>query len=250
MRKKLVAGNWKMHLNLSSVRGLLSEIARAYQPDDGVDVLVFPPAIYLFPVAKALAGTQIAFGAQNLHPAPQGAFTGELSAEMIADTGAKFVLVGHSERRRGMGESEYQIHQKLSAAWRAGLTPILCVGETLEERRAGQFLTVLDFQVASAMLGLSSTQRPIIIAYEPVWAIGTGQNATAEQAQEAHAYIRSIAGKFLDAAGMRILYGGSLNPGNAAEIFAQPDIDGGLVGGASLKSESFLQIIHAARATG
>lgn len=254
MRCPLVAGNWKMNLNLAQVRELVAGIRAGLEKlgprAQQVEIAICPPAIYLFPTAKYVDGSDIRVGAQNVYHEPSGAFTGELSAAMVADSGAKYVILGHSERRHTIGhlEDDWLIHRKLVAALDARLTPILCVGETLAEREAGQTLDVLTFQLTAALIGvkLESTHQ-LVIAYEPVWAIGTGRNATPQQAQEAHAHLRGrlreLAGSVADE--VRILYGGSVKPDNAGSLMAQSDVDGGLIGGASLQADSFLGIIQA-----
>ncbi len=257
MPKFLIAGNWKMNLNLREARGLLAELA------DGLRTLgdfaaraavaVCPPAIYLFPTAKATEGTPIQMGAQNAYFETGGAFTGELSIAMIKETGARFVILGHSERRHtiGRGEDDWMINRKVLATIAGGLTPIVCIGETLAQRQAGQALDVLSFQLAAGLSSVKLAQREsLVIAYEPVWAIGTGQNATPQQAQEAHAHIRGELRRLFasHAAEIRILYGGSVKADNAEAIMAQPDVDGALVGGASLKADSFLGILRGALA--
>lgn len=255
MRHLLVAGNWKMNLNLAAAESLIRELLAGLRelPHNRVDVVVCPPFVYLFPVAQLLRGTSIQLGAQNLYFEAQGAFTGEVSGPMIAETGAKYVIVGHSERRHTIGhrEDDRMVNLKLRAAQQAGLTPILCVGETLAERQSGQTLDVLTFQLTAALVNVK-LDRPddLVIAYEPVWAIGTGHNATPQQAQEAHVHLRRelnrLAGPIAES--VRILYGGSIKPENAGELMGQPDVDGGLVGGASLKAASFLGIVRAALA--
>lgn len=258
MRRPLVAGNWKMNLSLAEARALVADIRAGLEAIRGaterVDVAVCPPFTYLFPVAKASAGSPIAFGAQNLYHEPSGAFTGEVSAAMVAETGARYVILGHSERRHTIGhhEDDWMINRKVRAALAAKLTPILCVGETLAERQAGRTLEVLTFQLTADLVGVElNSPDQLVIAYEPVWAIGTGHNATPQQAQQAHAHLRAALrqqfGRLAD--GVRILYGGSVKAENAREIMGQPDVDGGLIGGASLKAESFLGIIRAALAT-
>ncbi|RMF84672.1 MAG: triose-phosphate isomerase [Planctomycetota bacterium] len=258
MRKPLIAGNWKMNLDLPQARaliqGLRGGLEAAGEQIKAVEVAVCPSFIYLFPVAKAIDGSGIRLGAQDLYYEPNGAFTGEVSAAMVAETGARYVIIGHSERRHTIGhlEDDWMINRKLKAASAAGLTPILCVGETLAERDADRTLEALSFQVTA---GLNEAEiedaSELVVAYEPVWAIGTGRNATPQQAQEAHAHIRktmrNVIGPLAD--DVRVLYGGSLKPDNAKEILSQPDVDGGLVGGASLKPDSFLGIIEAALAT-
>lgn len=254
MRRPLIAGNWKMNLSLTQIRDLIAQIRPAAESSPNVDVAVCPPYIYLFPTAKALEGSPISLGAQNLYHEAGGAFTGEISPSMVAETGARYVIVGHSERRHTIGhlEDDWMINHKLRAALVAGLTPILCVGEKLEERTAGRTFDVVRFQLTAGLLGVEKLDPGrIVVAYEPVWAIGTGHHATPDQAQEVHVDLRltlsQIAGK--DAATrIRILYGGSLTADNAAAIFKEPDVDGGLVGGASLKAEAFSAIIRAAAA--
>ncbi|TWT45212.1 Triosephosphate isomerase [Phycisphaerae bacterium RAS1] len=254
MRRPLIAANWKMNLNLPQMRDLVKAIADAIlarKLSDACDVALCPPSIYLFPMAKAVQGTAIRIGAQNLFQEKNGAFTGELSAEMVHETGAVFCILGHSERRHTIAhlEDDWMINRKARACRRAGLTPILCVGETISQRLAGETLDVLTFQLTAALID-NRPQKPddLVVAYEPVWAIGTGQNATPQQAQEAHAHLRNTLRTLIGTAadGVRILYGGSVKPDNAAAIFTQPDVDGGLIGGASLKAESFIGIISAA----
>ncbi|MFQ5805577.1 MAG: triose-phosphate isomerase [Phycisphaerae bacterium] len=254
MRRPLVAGNWKMNLNLAEARQLVAGVRAGLEAlgptATKVEVAICPTSIYLFPMAAALDGSDIRLGAQDLYYETKGAFTGEVSAAMVAETGARYAILGHSERRHTIGhlEDDQTIHRKLKAALAAGLTPILCVGETLPERESGQTLDVLTFQLTAALVGveLPSAER-LVIAYEPVWAIGTGHNATPQQAQEAHAHLRGrlreLAGAMAE--GVRILYGGSVKPDNAAGLMTQPDVDGGLIGGASLKADAFLGIIRA-----
>jgi triosephosphate isomerase len=246
MRKKLVAGNWKMHGSLAENAALLDAIKPALA---GIDAAVCVPFPYLAQVQAALAGSSIAWGAQNLSEQAKGAFTGEVSASMLLDFGCRYVIVGHSERRSLYGEHDEVVAKKYVAAQAAGLVPILCVGESLQEREAGVTETVvarqLDAVIAAA--GVASLARAVV-AYEPVWAIGTGKTATPEQAQAVHAFIR---GKIavLDAGvaeGLVIQYGGSVKAANAAKLMAQPDIDGGLIGGASLIAEEFIAICRAA----
>lgn len=248
MRKILVAGNWKMHGSKAMVQSLLDTLLSApAQPQ--ADLAVFPPFPYLGMAQSLLAGSDIAWGAQNLNPAAQGAHTGEVSAGMLLDFGCRYVLVGHSERRTLYGEGDGDVAARFAAALDAGLEPVLCVGETLEEREAGRTETVVERQLNAVLerSGVASFGRAVV-AYEPVWAIGTGRTATPEQAQAVHAFIRD---KFASRDGiiagqLRILYGGSVNGSNAADLFAREDIDGGLVGGASLKAEDFLAIRDAA----
>lgn len=256
MRRPLIAGNWKMNLSLPAARELVAAIIAGLETEPSfasVDVVCCPPAVYLFPLAEALRGSPVLLGAQDAYFEPSGAFTGEVAARMVAEAGARFVIVGHSERRHTIGhlEDDWMVNRKAIAVRAAGMTPILCVGETLAEREANRTMDVLTFQVTAGLVGFGvSSAQDLVIAYEPVWAIGTGRNATPQQAQEAHAHIRAclrgIRGRVAE--DVRILYGGSLKPENAREIFAQPDVDGGLVGGASLKADSFLGIVRAALA--
>ena len=248
MRKILVAGNWKMHGSKAMVEELLGELLAA-QENDAVDLAVFPPFPYLALAAERLANSPIAWGAQTLNPAPKGAFTGEVSAAMLLDHGCRYVLVGHSDRRTLFGEGDAEVAERFAAALAAGLEPVLCVGETLEERESGATEQVVARQLETVLerSGIEGFRRAVV-AYEPVWAIGTGRTATPEQAQAVHAFIRD---KFASRDGiiagqLRILYGGSVNGSNAADLFAREDIDGGLVGGASLKARDFLAIRDAA----
>ena len=233
-RTRLVAGNWKMHGSREQISGLLDEILKA-DAMAGTQCAVCPPFPYLAQVAERLRGTPIAWGAQNVAEHAQGAYTGEVAAAMLAEFGCRYVIVGHSERRQLYGETDAQVAAKFAAARKAGLAPILCVGETLAERDAGRTNDVVARQLGAVAF------EGGVLAYEPVWAIGTGRNATPEQAQEMHAFLRKRLPK--DTA---ILYGGSVKPQNAAAIFAMPDVDGGLIGGASLVAADFLAILRAA----
>jgi len=248
MRKKLVAGNWKMHGSRSMAKALVDEIV-AGKPAD-IDVTVFPPFPYITALADGHVGSGLGFGGQDVSAHEgQGAYTGEVSAAMLADSGAQWVLVGHSERRQYHGESDELVASKFAAARAAGLTPILCVGETLDQREAGETEAVIARQLLAviALNGIGSFDTAVI-AYEPVWAIGTGRTATPGQAQEVHQFIRSQLAKedAMIARLTRLLYGGSVKAANAAELFAQPDVDGGLIGGACLASSDFLAICAAA----
>lgn len=253
MRRPLVAGNWKMNLNLQQGRQLIADVVaglKSLADRGGVEVAVCPPLLYLFPLAESLTGSPVRLGAQDVYHENAGAFTGEVSAAMVAETGARYVILGHSERRHTIGhlEDDRMINLKVKAVRATGLTPILCVGETLAERKAEQTLDVLTFQLTAALVGVPIRDaEELVIAYEPVWAIGTGQNATPAQAQEAHAHLRAQLRKLIGdvADGVRMLYGGSVKPDNAKEIMTQPDVDGGLIGGASLKADSFLGIVRA-----
>jgi triosephosphate isomerase len=251
MRRPLIAGNWKMNLNRAQCVALARQVAQGLSEATGADVSIFPPAVYLDAVISAQTG--LAVGAQDVNPNADGAFTGEISCQMLSDLGATSVVLGHSERRNLMGETSPQVNQKTLAALRAGLTPIVCVGELLEQRLANQTDEIVLEQCRSSLAGLTDEQmQRTVIAYEPVWAIGTGQVATPAQAEEVHAAIRRwLTDTFspATAAQVRILYGGSVKPDNAAELLSQENIDGALVGGASLKADSFLGIIRATATT-
>jgi triosephosphate isomerase (TIM) len=252
MRTKIVAGNWKMNTDRSSAVALIDAIAARIADRDGLaDVIVCPPYVSLDAVSQRLGDTGIGLGAQDLFHETEGAFTGAISAAMLRSVGCSHAIVGHSERRTIFGETDDIVARKARAAIEGELTPIVCVGETLEERDAGRVEEVIGRQIDAALgsLELVDARLPIVVAYEPVWAIGTGRTASPQQAQAVHAFIRArVAAMHGDAAAseLRILYGGSVNAGNAAELFSQPDIDGGLIGGASLNAESFLTIIEAA----
>jgi len=248
MRRILVAGNWKMHGSRAMVKELLGGLLAGTRNASEVDMAVFPPFPYLSETQAMLAGSAITWGAQNLNPIAQGAHTGEVSAGMLLDFGCRHVLVGHSERRTIYGESDEDVAVRFEAALAAGLEPVLCVGETLEERENGETESVVDRQIDAVLnrSGIAGFERAIV-AYEPVWAIGTGKTASPEQAQAVHAFIRDkfVSQDDIIAGQLRILYGGSVNGSNAADLFAREDIDGGLVGGASLKVEDFLAIRNA-----
>jgi triosephosphate isomerase len=235
-RTRLVAGNWKMHGSRQTIRALLDEIV-AGMGDAGAQCAVCAPFPYLGQVAERLRGTKVAWGAQNVSEHASGAYTGEVAAAMLAEFGCRYVIVGHSERRQLYGETDAQVAAKYKAARAAGLTPIVCVGETLAEREAGRTEEVVGRQMSAVPFAGG------VVAYEPVWAIGTGRNATPEQAQEVHAFLRQRL-----PADTPILYGGSVKPQNAVAIFAMPDVDGGLIGGASLVAADFLAIVRAAAA--
>ena len=249
MRRPVVAGNWKMHGSRSANQALLTELERSLKAEWPIDVVVCPPYVYLSDAVRLLEGGQIGVGAQDVCAEASGAFTGQVSAAMLKDVGCHYVIVGHSERRRLYHEDDVLVARKFAAALQRGLIPVLCVGETLEEHEAHQAEAVVARQVDAVIAtnGIASFAQAIL-AYEPVWAIGTGRTATPQQAQGIHAYLRSrIALQDANIAGrLRILYGGSVKGGNAAELFAMPDVDGGLVGGASLSAEEFQQICAAA----
>lgn len=244
MREPIVAGNWKMHLGVAAATAFCEDILNEELPD-GVQAVVCPPFTSLPAAAMMLAGSPIGLGAQNVHWEASGAFTAEVAAPMLTELGVEWAVVGHSERRAMFCETDQTAHRRAAAAQQEELTVIFCVGETLEEREAGATFSVLERQ-AAALEDLDTSR--LVVAYEPVWAIGTGRTASPEQAQEAHAFLRGrLRALFGDAAdGLRILYGGSVKPANAAKLFAQNDVDGGLVGGASLDVASFSAIIRAA----
>ena len=250
MRPRIVAGNWKMNTTRESARKLAQAVVAGAPKDSRVLTVLCPPFVYLREVAEIVVGSSVALGGQNCHAQPKGAFTGETSAAMLADVGCTHVILGHSERRHGLGESDGAINDKVHAALAAGLNVILCVGETKDERKDKRQERVFARHVSAGLAGLSAAQlAKVVIAYEPVWAIGTGDVASPEQAQEAHAYIRAhVATIFAPALAesLPILYGGRVTAENAAGLFSRPDIDGGLIGGASLKAEDFLAIAKAA----
>ena len=248
MRRKIVAGNWKLHGSRQFANELLGQVA-AGLPLEGVDVVILPPLPYLGELVEDFGDTGLVFGAQDVSSNEKGAYTGEVSAAMLVDVGARYGLVGHSERRQYHHESSELVARKFVAAVHAGLVPVLCVGETLEQREAGQTEQVIAAQLAPVLeLAGVDAFAGAVVAYEPVWAIGTGRTASPEQAQAVHAFIRGeVAGRDARIAdSLPILYGGSVKPDNAAELFSQPDVDGGLVGGASLVAADFLAIARAA----
>lgn len=249
MRGYLVAGNWKMNGNNAANRALVEGIVAGHSSESDIQLLVCPPFPYLSAVAQALGNSSVALGAQNLSAQESGAFTGEVSGSMLRDVGCQYVIVGHSERRALMGENSGIVAEKFSAALNAGLTPILCVGETLENRQSGQTEAIVGEQINAVLddAGVDTFENAVI-AYEPVWAIGTGMTASPEQAQDVHKYIRGLLAVRDEAvaANVKILYGGSVKGNNAEGLFSNPDIDGGLIGGASLNSDDFLAIAAAA----
>jgi len=252
MRKKFVAGNWKMNKNLTEASELMKEIKANLKKEvsEKVETVICPPYLSLHTASEIFSGSDIGYGAQNMHYKDDGAFTGEISGKMLKDAGCSYVILGHSERRQYFNETNHLINLKVLKALESGMFPILCVGETLEQREEEIYRKIVDEQVTLCLKGVSEADiEKIIIAYEPVWAIGTGKTATSEQAEEMHVEIRkslenlynsSTAGK------IRILYGGSVNEANARELFSMPDIDGGLIGGASLKASGFIKIIESA----
>ena len=249
-RKTIIAGNWKMNKTATEGKALLDEIKASVGKIKWCEVVACVPAVDIPMAVKALKDSRIAVGAQNLHWEPSGAYTGEISAAMLKDLGVKYVIIGHSERRQYFGETDITVNKKVHAALEAGLHPIVCVGESLEQREMGVTTDLIGVQVKSAIAGVSADKiRRIVFAYEPIWAIGTGKTATSEQANEVCEHIRTIIRKQFGARTARavtIQYGGSMNAKNAAELLAQPDVDGGLIGGASLKSEDFVTIVNAA----
>jgi triosephosphate isomerase len=243
----LIAGNWKMNGLAADGVALARDVAGGAAGLDGVDLLVCPPATLIAHVAAALEEVDVAVGGQDCHAEASGAHTGDISAEMLADAGARFVILGHSERRADHSETDAVVRAKAQAARRAGLTAIICIGETLAEREAGRTLTVLESQLRGSVPP-GPTADTLVIAYEPVWAIGTGKTPTVPEVEAAHAHIRAVlAGLMAGADNVRILYGGSMKPANAAELLAVADVDGGLIGGASLKAADFLAIAKSAK---
>jgi triosephosphate isomerase len=250
MRKKLIAGNWKMFKTVRETVAYVAELRTELRDIRDIELVVAPPFTALHAAAEAARDSNVGVSAQNIHWEREGAFTGEISAGMIRETGARYVIIGHSERRTLFGETNLTVNKKVAAALGEQLTPIVCIGETLQQRDANQTHAVLDEQLRDGLDGFTADQLSgMVVAYEPVWAIGTGRNATPEQAQDAHAHIRSRLRQWFGvemAERCRILYGGSVKPDNAQSLMAQPDVDGALVGGASLKTGSFTDIVRAA----
>ncbi len=251
MRRPFVAGNWKMNLDRQTAVALAHALVESSGRTSDVELAVFPPYVYLDAVRAVLAGSAIGYGAQNVYFEPNGAFTGEVSAAMLVDLGCRYVILGHSERRHILGETDELVNKKVHAALAAGLTPIVCVGELLIEREAGQTSEVIRRQFHGSLAGLSEAQMgQVVLAYEPVWAIGTGKVATPQQAEEVHSDLRKIIADRYNASiaqAVRIQYGGSVKASNAADLLRQPNVDGALVGGASLKADEFLGIVAGAR---
>jgi triosephosphate isomerase len=247
MRKPFIAGNWKMNTDSASAVALAAGLAKELSSVDTVDVAVCPPFVYLQSVAAALSASNVALGSQNVYFEEKGAFTGEISCAMLKDTSCAYAIIGHSERRHVMGETDTMINKKISAAISGGLLPIFCVGELLEDRQGGTTNEVVASQIKNGLEGIcAESVQAVTVAYEPVWAIGTGLTATPEQAQEVHAMIRGLLAELYGneiAQAIRIQYGGSAKPSNTAELMAQPDVDGLLVGGASLKVEDFAAMV-------
>lgn len=252
MRKTIIAGNWKMYKTISEAIELANGIKREFYKlsNQGIEVVLCPPFTALSEVNEVLSDSEVQLGAQDCFWEEEGAFTGEVSCKFLKDAGCKFVIIGHSERRQFFGETNETVNKKVKAALKAGLTPIMCVGETLSERESSKTFKVLDDHVTGGLRDISEQEAlKIVVAYEPVWAIGTGKTATPLQAQEAQKYIRDLLVKLYNkevAAEIRIQYGGSVKPENTADLMKQPDVDGALVGGASLKLESFSEIVRKA----
>jgi triosephosphate isomerase len=248
MRTPMIAGNWKLHKTLGEASSLVAELIPAVAANQNVEIVVAPVYTALSKVAEAISGSNIKLAAQNCYPEPQGAFTGEVSPPLLKDVGCQYAIIGHSERRQLFGETNEGVNAKAHALAEAGLGIILCIGETLEERETDQMLDVLRRQVRFGLKNLSAEQMTgVVVAYEPVWAIGTGKTASDEQAQEAHAFIRALLAELYNeqtASATRILYGGSVKPGNVDGLMTQPDVDGALVGGASLQAEDFARIAN------
>ncbi len=249
-RRLIIAGNWKMHTDMMDGASLVAEvIARVGSLAPAADLVLCPPFTHLTVAAKQLSGSSISLGAQNMHPAPEGAYTGEVSARMLLTSGCRYVILGHSERRTYFAETNASVNAKVRSALSAGLTPILCVGESLEERSAGRAEAVVGEQVRQGLAGAEpEAADQLVLAYEPVWAIGTGRVATPDQADQMHGCLRMIIGELFDddfASRIRIQYGGSVKPENAGALMSRPDIDGALIGGASLDASSFQAIIRA-----
>jgi len=249
-RRPIIAGNWKMNKDAAETAAFIEEFKTKVDGVDGVDIVLCPISTSLAAAVDAAAGSNVSIGAQNVHWAESGAFTGEIPAAILKGMGVSHVVIGHSERRQYFGETDESVNKRLQAALSAGLIPMVCVGELLEERESGDTNKVLDRQIRGALSGFSASDiADIVVAYEPVWAIGTGKTATPEMAQDAHAFIRGVLADMFGAetAGkIRIQYGGSMKPANSAELLSQPDIDGGLVGGASLEPDSFAAIAESA----
>jgi triosephosphate isomerase (TIM) len=251
MRHPFIAGNWKMFKTVHDTVVYVKEFRSLVKDLEDIEIVIAPPFTAVFAAAEAARNSNIGVAAQNLHWEREGAFTGEVSGPMIKEAGAEYVIVGHSERRTLFGETDQSVNRKIGAAIAAGLVPIVCIGETLAEREAGETLSVLDRQIKAGFDGITGEQvGALVIAYEPVWAIGTGRTATADQAQDAHAHIRQRLRQWFGAPAAdecHVIYGGSVKPDNTKELLAQPDVDGALVGGASLDIKSFFEIVSRSR---
>jgi triosephosphate isomerase (TIM) len=247
MRKKFIAGNWKMNTNLEEACSLAKSLVESMGKTSDVDIAICPPYTSLHAVSEIVKGSSIKLGAQDVHWEPKGAFTGKVSCSMLKSVGVTYVIIGHSEQRSYFNETNETVNKKIKAVLAAGLLPIVCVGETLDERKSGKMDSVIDSQTRGAFEGISASDASkCTIAYEPVWAIGTGETASPQQANEAHIFIRKLISKLYNdetAGGMRIQYGGSMKPDNAKSLLGQSDVDGGLIGGASLKTSDFAGIV-------
>ena len=247
MRKPIIGGNWKMNKTVRDAVQTVQDLRERIGGVEGVEVVVFPPFTVLGPVEKALKGTSIGLGAQNMYWETEGSYTGEISAPMLVDLGCRYVILGHSERRQYFGETDDGINRKIKSALTFGLTPVVCVGETLKQRKEGSFKRIVESQLELCLKGIDSQEADrIVIAYEPVWAIGTGLTASPQQAEEMHSFVRKLLAKVFGgdlADSMRVQYGGSVKPENMKELMREPDIDGALVGGASLDASSFAKIV-------
>lgn len=248
MRKPIIAGNWKMHKTLSEAKSFAEEVKGLVPAADKMDSVICAPALFLQSLVETVKGSEVKIGAQNMHFEEKGAFTGEISPVALADLGVQYVIIGHSERREMFNETDESVNKKVLAAFKHGLTPIVCCGETLEQRENGETMNLVGSQIEKALAGLTADQvKETVIAYEPIWAIGTGKSSTAADANEVCAHIRQVVAKQFSedvAAAIRIQYGGSVKPENIKEYMGQPDIDGALVGGASLEPQSFLQLLE------
>lgn len=251
MRKPIIAGNWKMQKTLSEAKSFAEEVKGLVPAADKMDSVICAPALFLQALVEAVKGTEVKIGAQNMHFEESGAFTGEISPKALADLGVQYVIIGHSERREMFNETDESVNKKVLSSFKYNLTPIVCCGETLEQRENGDTMSLVGDQIEKALTGLTDEQvKQTVIAYEPIWAIGTGKSSTAADANEVCAHIRQVIAKQFSqdvANAVRIQYGGSVKPGNIKEYMAQPDIDGALVGGASLEPQSFLQLLEAGK---
>jgi triosephosphate isomerase len=248
MRKPIIAGNWKMHKTLSEAKSFAEEVKGLVPAQDKMESVICAPALFLQSLVETVKGTVVKVGAQNMHFEESGAFTGEISPKALSDLGVEYVIIGHSERREMFNETDESVNKKVLSAFKYNLTPIVCCGETLEQRENGETMNLVGAQIQKALTGLTEDQvKQTVIAYEPIWAIGTGKSSTAEDANEVCAHIRKVVAEQFSqdvADAIRIQYGGSVKPANIKEYMAQPDIDGALVGGASLEAQSFLQLLE------
>lgn len=249
MRKPIIAGNWKMNKTLSEAKSFAEEVKSLVPAQEKMEAVICAPALFLQSLVETVKGSDVKIGAQNMHFEESGAFTGEISPNALADLGVQYVIIGHSERREMFNETDESVNKKTLAAFKYNLTPIVCCGETLEQRENGETMNLVGSQIKAALTGLTDDQvKQTVIAYEPIWAIGTGKSSTAQDANEVCAHIREVVAQQFSleiANAVRIQYGGSVKPGNIKEYMAQPDIDGALVGGASLEAQSFLQLLEA-----